>query len=242
VGFSDKSVIVFVEHHDYPRDDRAWEYVGALGFVRRLVCPFRGEPLGIPGPEVAGTVIYGGGQNVSEQEKYPFLTEELYWIEACLSRDIPSLGLCLGGQLMAHALGAQVRRRQPEECEFGCYPLYPTETGQDWIPAGFHGTEAHYEEFDIPADAVHLASSERFPNQAFRYGDRHFGLQFHPEINRRIFYRWQLADWAMYQVPGAQDRAEQSRLLSLHDELQGRWFRQFLEELFRQPDSVHGSG
>ena len=181
-------------------------------------------------------MIYGGGQNVGEQDRYPFLTEELRWIEGCLSRDIPTLGLCLGGQMMAHVLGAGVFRRKPPECEFGCYPLSPTEAGQGWIPNGFHGTEAHYEEFDIPAGATHLASSERFPNQAFRYGDKHYGLQFHPEIDRHIFYRWQRADWAMYRVRGSQDPTEQTRLLSLHDEMQGKWFRGFLEELFLQPD------
>ena len=231
-----EQVIVFIDHHENPMDDRAWTHIGSLGFSRRLVCPFKGEPLGEPGPEVVGAVIYGGSQNVGEQDRYPFLGDELRWIEACLKRDIPTLGLCLGGQLMAHALGARVSPREPRECEFGCYPLTAIGPGEGWIPPGFHATEAHYEEFEIPAGAERLAASERFPNQAFRYGGRFYGLQFHPEISKGIFHRWQQADWAMFGVRGAQDREQQGRLLAQHDDSQGRWFARLLDELFGRPD------
>lgn len=227
-----KPVIVFVDHHENPMDDRAWTHLGALGYDRRLVCPFRGETLGAPGPEVAGTVIYGGAQSANDQDLHPFLGEEIRWIERCMEGGLPVLGLCLGGQLLARVLGARVRSRTPRECEFGYYPLTPTTAGRDWLPDGFHATEAHYEEFDIPAGAVHLAASERFPHQAFRYGDNALGLQFHPEIDKRIFRRWQAADWAMFGIPGAQERHEQDHLMKQHDEAQGIWFHGVLEALF----------
>lgn len=227
-----KPVIVFVDHHENPMDDRAWTCIGDMGLGRRLVCPFRGEELGDPGPEVAGTVIYGGAQNVGEQDRFPFLRGEIRWIERCLEKGLPVLGLCLGGQLLAHVLGARVGARVPRECEFGYYPLMPTAAGLGWLPDGMHVTQAHYEEFDIPAGAVHLASSERFAHQAFRYGENAFGLQFHPEINKQVFRRWQAADWAMFGVPGAQEKHEQDRLMDKHDDVQGRWFRGLLESLF----------
>ncbi len=227
-----KPVIVFVDHHENAMDDRAWICLGAMGFDRRLVCPFRGEALGDPGPEVAGTVIYGGAQSVNEQDRFPFLGDEIRWIERCLDRGLPVLGLCLGGQLLARVLGAQVGSRASGECEFGYYPLTPTAAGRGWLPDGMHVTQAHYEEFDIPAGAVHLASGERFAHQAFRYGENAFGLQFHPEISRHIFRRWQAAEWAMFGVPGAQEKHEQDRLMEQHDDAQGRWFHGLLESLF----------
>lgn len=227
----DKPVILFIDHHENPMDDRAWSHLGTR-FHRQLICPFRGEPLPAPGPEVAGVVIYGGSQNVGEQSDFPFLTDEIRWIEDCLALDLPMLGLCLGGQLLAHTLGAAVGPRLPRECEFGYYPLTTTEAGAGWLPEGFHATQAHCEAFDIPASAVHLASSERFPNQAFRYRDNVYGLQFHPEVTRTIFRRWQQADWAMYGIPGAQDRAEQERLMRQHDDVQGRWFCRLLDRMF----------
>ncbi len=232
-----KPVIVCIDHHENPMDDRAWTHLGELGFERRLVCPFLGDDLGAVGPEVVGCVIYGGSQNVGEIADYPYLRDEFRWIEDCLERDLPILGLCLGGQMLAHILGAKVAPRLPRECEFGCYPLTATEAGAGWIPEVFHATEAHYEEFEIPRDAVHLAGSERFPNQAFRYRDNVYGLQFHPEIDARIFRRWQQAEWAMHGVPGAQEMAEQDRLFALHDEVQGRWFHGLLESLFGRPDA-----
>ena len=233
----DKTVIIFVDHHENPMDDRAWTHLGDRGFERRLVCPFRGETLPEPGPEVAGVVIYGGAQNVGEQSAYPFLRDEIRWLEKCLDRELPMLGLCLGGQLLAHTLGAPVKPRTPRECEFGYYPLTTTDAGKDWLPDNFHATQAHYEEFDVPTGAVHLAGSARFPHQAFRHNHNVYGLQFHPEVSSHIFRRWQEADWAMFGVPGSQERREQDRLMAAHDESQGEWFRGFLDELFGNTDA-----
>ncbi len=231
---SNRSVIVFVDHHDNLQDDRAWTGLGSLGFEQRLVCPFRGEPLPPLGPELAGAVIYGGLQNVHEQDQFPYLKDEIRWIERCLESHLPVLGLCLGGQLIAHTLGARVHRRIPTECEFGYYPLTPTAEAPDWLPKDFFATEAHCEEFDIPTGAVHLASSERFPHQAFRFGDHVLALQFHPEISPSIFRRWQNAEWSLYDIPGAQERHEQDRLMALYDDAQGRWFDDLLAKLFRK--------
>lgn len=227
--------IVFIDHHENPQDDLAWTHLGQLGFERKLICPFKGEPIDFEVEEIHGTVIYGGGQNLSEQDQHPFLRDELDWITRCMKQQLPVLGICLGGQLIAHALGARVGPRKPQECEFGYYPITPTEHGQGWLPASMHATQAHYEEFDLPHGAMHLAESERFPNQAFRYQENVYGLQFHPEITADIFRRWQDSEWAMFDVEGAQTRAQQDALIDEHDPIQGAWFRQMLASTFGNP-------
>ena len=227
--------IIFIDHHENPQDDLAWTYLGQLGFERKLICPFKGEAIDVPADEIWGTAIYGGSHNVGEQASYPFLKDELDWITRCLEQDLPMLGLCLGGQLIAHALGAEVGPRKPMECEFGYYPIQPTEHGENWIPDNFHATQAHYEEFALPHGVVHLAESERFPNQAFSYREKVVGLQFHPEVTADIFRRWQESDWAMYDVQGAQTREQQDALIDMHQKIQGAWFRQLLESLFGSP-------
>jgi len=224
--------IVFIDHHDNQQDDLAWTHIGALGFERQLVRPFMGEQLSAPDDAVAGVVIYGGSHNVGEQNKYPFLHDELRYIEQCMAKQLPIFGICLGGQLIAHCLGAKVSPRSPSECEFGYYPIRPTAAGESWISDPLYVTQAHYEEFALPDVAQCLASSERYPNQAFRYGKNVIGVQFHPEVTGTIFRRWQKADWAMFDISGAQTRQQQDALIDQHDPLQGAWFRTTLEQMF----------
>ncbi len=224
--------IILIDHHDNARDDLAWAHLGEQGFQCQLVCPFQGEVLKPVDPEVAGVIIYGGSQNVGEQDKYPFLKDELRWIDDCIGKNIPLLGICLGGQLIAHCLGAEVGPRTPVECEFGYYPLSPTASGKSWMPDNFYVTQAHYEEFDTPSASTRLAASERFPNQAFCYGEKVFGLQFHPEVTPAVFQRWQNADWAMYDTPGSQTRVQQTELMNQHHVTQANWFKNLLNNLF----------
>lgn len=229
--------ILFIQHYDTEFEDTAWNHLGALGFERIAVQPFKGETL----PElddIAGVVIYGGSQNVSELDQFPFLNDEMALIKRAIELHIPTLGICLGGQLISYVLGGEVSRRRPIECEFGFYALTAAEASENWIPTPFYAAQAHYEEFSIPVGAVRLAGGERFANQAFRFGDKVFALQFHPETTEEIFKDWQLADWAMYEVNGSQTRDEQDHLIAQHCETQLQWFKQFLQSLYGSA-SIH---
>jgi GMP synthase (glutamine-hydrolysing) len=133
-----------------------------------------------------GLIVLGGPMNVDQQDRYPHLATEIAVIREALARDIPILGICLGAQLLAAALGANV---QPNNVrEIGWYRLHPTEAaGGD--PLCRHISEHHVFQwhaytFDLPPGAVHLASTPTCPNQAFRYGDRAYGRR---SIHRR---RW----------------------------------------------------
>ncbi len=140
-----------------------------------------------------GLVILGGPMNVDQTATHPNLLYELKLIEEGLKRQMPILGICLGAQLIARALGAHVTDNH--EKEIGWHDVSLTEAGlKDPLFAQFQKTERlfhwHGQTFEIPSGAIHLASSQICTNQAFRYGDRVYGLQFHLEVDERSIHRW----------------------------------------------------
>ena len=183
--------------------------------------------------EIAGSVIYGGKYEVYETGRFPFLNEEYRWIDACLKAGTPLLGICQGAQQIAWHLGAEVGPVESGLCEFGYYPIYPAEGAGDFLPAPIHVTQSHFHTFGLPRGAELLATSDSFANQAFRYGEKVYALQFHAEVTIEGFRRWQDALSAYYDKPGAQPRDRQERLMHLHDAAQADWFYGFLGRLFR---------
>ncbi|WP_045826227.1 glutamine amidotransferase [Teredinibacter turnerae] len=138
-------------------------------------------------------IILGGPIGAYEDADYPFLKTELSILQSRLHRDRPTLGICLGAQLMARALGAKVY--PGGEKEIGWFPLSLTEAGKRSLLAPFEIQNVpvlhwHGDTFDIPDGAVHLAASERYPNQAFRWRNNCLALQFHPEVTELNMERW----------------------------------------------------
>ncbi len=140
-----------------------------------------------------GLILMGGYMGVYESHVYQHLKVEMRLIEAALKRNMPILGICLGSQILAHVLGAEVRKHT--EREMGWVPVHLTEKGRsDPIFLGFKESEmlfqSHGDTFEIPASAEHLAFSQVCHGQAFRYGDRVYGFQFHIEIDRPTIGHW----------------------------------------------------
>ena len=138
-------------------------------------------------------IILGGPISVNDKTMFPFIEAEIALLKKRLAADRPTLGLCLGAQLIASALGAEIY--PGKEKEIGWYPLRLTEAGKHsalrYLSAE-HCSMLHWhgETFDLPDNALLLASSEKYPNQAFSYGENVLALQFHPEITQRAMEKW----------------------------------------------------
>ena len=160
---------------------------------------------------VDGLIVMGGPQSVYEQARYPFLKRELELLQQALKDGRPILGVCLGSQLLARALGATVKKIPQKEIGWfplmresaaDCDPLFtpfgPTETVFQW----------HGDTFTLPKGAIRLASSPLCREQAFRYGANAYGLQFHLEVTGAMIRAW-------LRVPA--NRAELSSLCGVID-------------------------
>lgn len=138
-------------------------------------------------------IILGGPISVNDATMFPFIDTEINLLKQRIAADKPTLGICLGAQLIASALGANIYPGR--EKEIGWYGLSLTAAGEQsalrYLNAG-HCSMLHWhgETFDLPDGAILLASSEKYPNQAFSVGKKTLALQFHPEITQHGMEKW----------------------------------------------------
>lgn len=140
-----------------------------------------------------GLIVLGGPMNVEDQHRRPHLKTELRAIERALEQGKPVLGICLGAQLLAHVLGAPVRRH--EQPEIGWYDIEMSAAGRSDPVLGAAGERLpvfqwHAYSYELPSGAVHLASTATCEQQAFRFGEKAYGFQFHLEADAAVIERW----------------------------------------------------
>jgi GMP synthase (glutamine-hydrolysing) len=184
--------LVSIENEDLAHLGVAEETFREQGLPVEHVRAWKGEE---PPPldRVAGVVSLGGEMNADQVDLYPYLAPERAYLAQAVDRDVPVLGICLGGQLLARALGAQVVRAPKPELGFA--PLRLTSEGrQDLVLSsladGDRMFQWHVDSFRLPRDAVLLASGDDGGNQAFRAGRRAWGVQFHPEVTAEELDQW----------------------------------------------------
>jgi GMP synthase-like glutamine amidotransferase len=154
------------------------------------------EDASVPDISGAAGLIFMGGP-MSANDDLPYLKQEIQLIVQAMERGQPVLGVCLGSQLMARALGAKVYRNPAKE--IGWFEIHLTEAAaQDPLFSDFRESQMvfhwHGETFDLPPGATLLAYSDLCRHQAYRAGERAYGLQFHAEVTPEMIADWCVQD------------------------------------------------
>ena len=168
------------------------ETLDEWGVLHVIHHPYQADPL----PElrdISALIVLGGAMGANDDARHPFLYDLKILIRSAVQAGIPYLGVCLGGQLLAATLGAQVISNRWEE--LGSLAIHLNGNGRDdRLFRGLSDTistfQWHHDSFDLPEGALLLAGSPVCPHQAFRVGERAWGLQFHPEVTEEIIRDW----------------------------------------------------
>ena len=159
----------------------------------RVLRLFHGEMPAEDWQHVGALIILGGPMSVGEEESFPFLRWEKRIIRAAIDEAVPMLGICLGAQLIAAALGTKTFHGPVKE--IGWSPISITPHGKvdsllGYLPESATVFQWHGDGFELPKGAIHLASSVHYQTQAFRVGKSIYGLQFHLEVTPNMVERW----------------------------------------------------
>jgi GMP synthase - Glutamine amidotransferase domain len=184
--------VVIIMHDPSEGPGTIEDYLALKGIGVYTVRLYARESLPQALDDYDAVVTMGGPMNVYEDEKYPFLRDEVNFLKQTMDRGVPVLGICLGAQMIARACGASVF--QASQKEVGWSEVFLTDAGKkDMLFRGLSGTlpvfQWHEDTFELPAGGHLLATSAVYPNQAFRYSNA-YGLQFHVEVTPQILSDW----------------------------------------------------
>jgi GMP synthase (glutamine-hydrolysing) len=219
--------ILIVLHSERSTPGRVGLMLVEKGYELDIRRPCLGDALPDTLAEHAGAVIFGGPMSANDSDE--FIRREIDWIGVPLAEGKPFLGICLGAQMMAKQLGATVGPHPEEIVEIGYYLLAPTAAGAAlgaWPKVVYHW---HREGFTLPQGAELLASSNAFENQAYRFGQAAFGIQFHPEVTRLMMHRWSVSGAHRFVLKGAQHGSDHLAGNLLYDPAVKAWLWDFLD-------------
>jgi GMP synthase (glutamine-hydrolysing) len=219
--------ILIVLHQEHSTPGRVGYALQQQGFGLDLRRPRFGDPLPETLRDHSAAVIFGGPMSANDDDD--FIRREIDWIKVPLKDDKPFLGICLGAQICARALGGRVFLHPRGHAEVGYYPIRPTTAGLAVVdPWPEQVYEWHREGFDLPSGAELLAEGDMFEVQAFRYR-RAYALQFHPDVTHQTMYRWIARGQTRLEMPGAKPRDTHFVDRAVYDHSARAWLSVFLE-------------
>jgi len=226
--------VLVVLHQENSTPGRIRNVLRALGFTLDIRRPRFGDALPQTLDDHAGAVIFGGPMSANDGDDY--IRREIDWIKVPLREGRPLLGICLGAQMLAKHLGANVAPHPEALTQIGYYPIRPTRAGlalfPNWPAQVYHW---HREGFELPRGATLLAEGDDFPMQAFQW-DTAFGLQFHPDVTFRMMCCW--TTHGNTDLPGAQPREKHFEGRAIHDVVERAWLEAFMSGWLNRPSLV----
>lgn len=225
---ADAGQILMIVHQETSNPGLVGEKLRSRGYSLDIRCPALGDALPATLTDHKGVVIFGGPMSANDDQTLPYIRTELDWIPIVLDSGRPYLGICLGAQLLARVLGAQVAPHPEGQREIGYFDLFPTPAGRPYFTQPMKVYHWHGEGFSLPQGAVHLAIGSTFPHQAFRYDEAAFGLQFHPEMTLALVDEWTTRGADQLGEPGAQPRSLHFRHHERYGKAVDRWLENFL--------------
>jgi GMP synthase (glutamine-hydrolysing) len=192
--------ILIVLHQEHSTPGRIGHALSEVGFPLDVRRPRFGEALPPTLHDHAGAIIFGGPMSANDQDE--FIRREIDWISVPLKEQKPFLGICLGAQMCARALGGHVFPHPQGQAEIGYYPIRPTKAG--------------------------LAVVDPWPVQAFRFG-KSYALQFHPDVTHLMMHKWTTRGHERMAMPGARPRHTHFADRAVYDFSARAWLGAFLE-------------
>jgi GMP synthase (glutamine-hydrolysing) len=226
----DRAPVLIVLHQETSSPGRVGQLLQAMGFPLDIVRPPLGDRLPDTLEDHSGAVVFGGPMSANDEHDY--IRHETDWMAVPLKENKPLLGICLGAQLLVNHLGGKVESHPEGLVEIGWYPIRPTEEGKalmDWPEMIY---QFHREGFTLPSDAVHLVTGDTYENQAFRYGDNAWGVQFHAELTQAMMHRWVVRGAHRFTLPGSQPGKAHLNGRMLYDRAVHSWLQDFLDLVF----------
>ena len=194
------------------------------------VYPLQGEPL--PSPEtIGGAVIFGGPLSVND-EHLDGIRDQLAWVPDVVRAEVPFLGICLGGQMLAKSMGGTVGPHPVGLSQIGYTEISPTTQSDGFLNAPHRFYQWHSEGFTLPTGSTHLGTCPTYPNQAFCLNAKTYGVQFHPEVNREMMDSWLSEASEQLKFPGAQTRDVQFSHAEEWMDRIDEWMMGFMKNLF----------
>jgi len=199
---------------------------------------WKGEP--IPEPiSFHLLILMGGPMSVHDDDVHSFLLEEKAFVRRWVEEGNPTLGICLGAQLIAHCLGARVYTGSTEE--LGWYELMSTEDGKKdpllrGFPPRFPVFQWHTETFDLPKGAILLATAQDYPHQAFRFRDLTYAFQFHLEVTEEMLHTWLSGNGV-----GGHEKGESNAAQHLHLPVMHQLCRNFMQSFLGAIERLAGT-
>jgi len=222
----DREKVLVIMHQEGSSPGRVGMMLEAMGY-RLVACrPPLGDTLPTTLSDYAGTVVFGGPMSANDPDDY--VKREIDWMGVPLGENKPLLGICLGAQMLSKHLGGSVAGRNDQRAEIGYYPIEATPQGNEMMEWPSHVYQWHREGLTLPSGATLLAKNQYYPNQAYSYGEKAFGIQFHPEVTTWMMNRWTTKAAHRFSLPGAQHRIQHFQGRSRHDRQVRLWLERFL--------------